>query len=330
MSSLDVTVAQTILLEFEKPLAQLEQRLDQIRSQATVEGVNVSDQLRQLEGQVQRLRTELFERLTPYQRLQVARHPQRPSTLDYFQTLTDDWLELRGDRCFGDDPALVGGLAQIGPFKVVIMGHQKGRDTKDNIKRNFGMPQPEGYRKALRLMQHADRFRLPLITFIDTPGAYPGVQAEERGQGEALARNIRDMFQLSIPVVSTVIGEGGSGGALAIGVGNRVLMLENAVYSVIAPESCSSILWRDTKHSEEAANALKITARDLKHLGIVDGIIPEPVGGAHRAPLLMAQTLKSALIEQLEELSALSPEELKNQRYEKFRKIGAFVDKSLV
>ncbi len=323
-------MAQTILLEFEKPLAQLEQRLDQIRSQATVEGVNVSDQLRQLEGQVQRLRTELFERLTPYQRLQVARHPQRPSTLDYFQTLTDDWLELRGDRCFGDDPALVGGLAQIGPFKVVIMGHQKGRDTKDNIKRNFGMPQPEGYRKALRLMQHADRFRLPLITFIDTPGAYPGVQAEERGQGEALARNIRDMFQLSIPVVSTVIGEGGSGGALAIGVGNRVLMLENAVYSVIAPESCSSILWRDTKHSEEAANALKITARDLKHLGIVDGIIPEPVGGAHRAPLLMAQTLKSALIEQLEELSALSPEELKNQRYEKFRKIGAFVDKSLV
>jgi len=258
--------------------------------------------------------------------LQVARHPQRPSTLDYFQTVTDGWLELRGDRCFGDDLALVGGLARIGDFNVVILGHQKGRDTKDNIKRNFGMPQPEGYRKALRLMEHANRFGLPIVTFIDTPGAYPGVQAEERGQGEALARNIRDMFSFGVPIICTVIGEGGSGGALAIGVGNRVLMLENAVYSVIAPESCSSILWRDTKHSEEAANALKITARDLKRLGIIDDIIPEPLGGAHRSPVATAHTLKATLIHYLKELSVLSPEELKAQRYEKFRRLGAFAE----
>nr|WP_287130377.1 acetyl-CoA carboxylase carboxyltransferase subunit alpha [Candidatus Cyanaurora vandensis] len=319
-------MVEPILLEFEKPLAELEQRMDQIRIQAQADGVNVTDQLAQLEGQIIRLRVDLFERLSPYQRLQVARHPQRPSTLDYFQTVTDDWLELRGDRCFGDDLALVGGLARIGDFNVVILGHQKGRDTKDNIKRNFGMPQPEGYRKALRLMQHADRFGLPIISFIDTPGAYPGVQAEERGQGEALARNIREMFHLGVPILCTVIGEGGSGGALAIGVGNRVFMLENAVYSVIAPESCSSILWRDTKHAEEAANALKITARDLKRLGIVDDIIPEPVGGAHRSPIAMAHTLKQTLIHHLKELTSQSPEELRAQRYEKFRRMGAFLE----
>nr|WP_245395474.1 acetyl-CoA carboxylase carboxyltransferase subunit alpha [Anthocerotibacter panamensis] len=323
-------MAELILLEFEKPLAELEKKIDQIRAQARNEGVDVTDQLVELEEKITHLRTNLFAKLTPFERLQVARHPQRPSALDYFQTVADEWLELRGDRAFADDPALVGGLARLEgggvSFNVVVMGHQKGRDTKDNIKRNFGMPQPEGYRKALRLMQHADRFGLPILTFIDTPGAYPGVQAEERGQGEALARNIREMFHLSVPVVCTVIGEGGSGGALAVGVGNRVMMLENAVYSVIAPESCSSILWRDTKHSQEAANALKITARDLKRLGIIDEIIPEPLGGAHRSPVTMAQTLKAMLLRQLKELSTHAPEELRAQRYEKFRRMGAFME----
>ncbi len=319
-------MAQLILLEFEKDLAEFERRVEELRTQATTEGVNVTPQLTQLEAEITRLRAELFRQLTPYQRLQVARHPQRPSTLDYFQTITEDWFEMRGDRCFGDDLALVGGLAQIGEFKVVILGHQKGRNTKDHIKRKFGMPQPEGYRKALRLMEHADRFGLPIITFIDTPGAYPGVEAEERGQGEALARNIREMFRLRVPILCTVIGEGGSGGALAIGVGNRVLMLEHAVYSVIAPESCSAILWRDKHHTQEAAEALKITARDLKRLNIIDDIIPEPVGGAHRAPLAMAHMLKTTLIQQLQELTAFSPTELQDQRYDRFRKLGAFVE----
>jgi acetyl-CoA carboxylase carboxyl transferase subunit alpha len=319
-------VAQIILLDFEKDLASFEQRIEQLRTQAQAGGVDVSAQLALLEGEVANYRAILFKQLTPYQRLQVARHPQRPSTLDYFQSVADDWLELRGDRCFGDDLALVGGLARIGDFNVVIMGHQKGRNTKDHIKRNFGMPQPEGYRKALRLMEHAANFGMPIVTFIDTPGAYPGVEAEQRGQGEALARNIREMFNFGIPIVSVVIGEGGSGGALAIGVGNRVLMLENAVYSVIAPESCSTILWRDKNHTAEAANALKITSTDLKRLGIIDDIIPEPLGGAHRDPLAMAQTLKQTLISQLKELSVHSPEELKAQRYEKFRRMGEFLE----
>lgn len=316
-----------ILLDFEKPLAELDARISQIRELAEENEVDVSEQLRQLEARATQLRQEIFGSLTPSQRLQVARHPRRPSTLDYIQAITDEWIELHGDRCTGtDDLALVGGIARLEGCPVVMLGHQKGRDTKDNVARNFGMASPGGYRKAMRLMNHANRFKMPILTFIDTPGANPNAEAERLGQGEAIAHNLREMFRLDVPIICTVIGEGGSGGALGIGVGDRLLMFEHSVYTVASPEACAAILWKDAGKAPQAAEALKITATDLKELGILDRILPEPTGGAHSNPLEAASTLKQALLTHLEELSQLSAQQRRELRYQKFRNMGMYAE----
>lgn len=315
-----------LLLDFEKPLAELETRIDQIRSLAEENNVDVSEQIRQLEARAMQLRYEIFSNLSPAQKLQLARHPRRPSTLDYIQAISDEWLELHGDRGGSDDPALVGGIARLDGNPVVILGHQKGRDTKDNVLRNFGMASPGGYRKAMRLMAHADRFAMPIITFIDTPGAWAGVDAEKLGQGEAIAYNLREMFGLTVPIICTVIGEGGSGGALGIGVGDRLMMFEHSVYTVASPEACASILWKDAGKSPQAAEALKITALDLKNLGILDEILPEPIAGAHSDPLKTAETLKHALLKNLDELSKLTSQQRRELRYQKFRRFGVFME----
>ena len=319
-------MARRFLLEFEKPLVELENQIDQIRELARDSEVDVSQQLLQLETLAARRREEIFNALTPAQKIQVARHPQRPSTLDYIQMFCDDWVELHGDRNGTDDQALIGGLARIGDKSVLIIGQQKGRDTKENVARNFGMAKPGGYRKALRLMDHADRFSLPIISFIDTPGAYAGLIAEEQGQGEAIAVNLREMFRLKVPIIATVIGEGGSGGALGIGVADRLLMFEHSVYTVASPEACASILWRDAGKAPEAASALKITGPDLMKLGIVDEVLKEPSGGNNWAPLQAGDTLKNALEKHLSELLALSPDELRDNRYSKFRKMGKYLE----
>ena len=319
-------MARRFLLEFEKPLVELENQIDQIRELARDSEVDVSQQLLQLETLAARRREEIFNALTPAQKIQVARHPQRPSTLDYIQMFCDDWVELHGDRNGTDDQALIGGLARIGEKSVLLIGQQKGRDTKENVARNFGMAKPGGYRKALRLMDHADRFGLPIISFIDTPGAYAGLIAEEQGQGEAIAVNLREMFRLKVPIIATVIGEGGSGGALGIGVADRLLMFEHSVYTVASPEACASILWRDAGKAPEAASALKITGPDLMKLGIVDEVLKEPSGGNNWAPLQAGDTLKNALEKHLSELLALSPDELRNNRYSKFRKMGKYLE----
>lgn len=317
------------LLDFEKPLVELESRIEQIRELAEENEVDVSDEIRQLEQRAAQLRQDIFNNLTPSQRIQVARHPRRPSTLDYIQAMTDEWIELHGDRLTGtDDKALVGGVARLDGRSVVMLGHQKGRDTKDNVARNFGMASPGGYRKAMRLMDHANRFGMPILTFIDTPGAYAGLEAERLGQGEAIAYNLREMFRLEVPIICTVIGEGGSGGALAIGVGDRLMMFEHSVYYVASPEACSAILWRDASKSPQAAEALKITAPDLKNLGILDQILPEPIGGAHSDPLAAAATLKAALVDNLTALSQMTHTERRELRYQKFRKIGMFAEVS--
>ncbi len=316
----------TFLLDFEKPLWELQARIEQIRELAEENNVDVSEQIAQLETRAENLRQEIFSGLTPSQRLQLARHPRRPSTLDYIQSITDEWFELHGDRGGNDDPALVGGVARLEGRPLVILGHQKGRDTKDNVARNFGMPAPGGYRKAIRLMEHANQFSLPILTFIDTPGAWAGVEAEKLGQGEAIAFNLRQMFSFDVPIICTVIGEGGSGGALGIGVGDKLLMLEHAVYTVATPEACAAILWKDAKKSSQAAVALKITANDLQELGIIDTIVPEPSGAAHVKPLEAAAILKKTLLHNLDELSNLTVEERKALRYEKFRQIGVFLD----
>ena len=319
-------MARRFLLEFEKPLVELENQIDQIRELARDSEVDVSQQLLQLETLAARRREEIFNALTPAQKIQVARHPQRPSTLDYIQMFCDDWVELHGDRNGTDDQALIGGLARIGEKSVLLIGQQKGRDTKENVARNFGMAKPGGYRKALRLMDHADRFGLPIISFIDTPGAYAGLIAEEQGQGEAIAVNLREMFRLKVPIIATVIGEGGSGGALGIGVADRLLMFEHSVYTVASPEACASILWRDAGKAPEAASALKITGPDLMNLGIVDEVLKEPSGGNNWAPLQAGDTLKNALEKHLSELLALSPDELRQDRYSKFRKMGKYLE----
>jgi acetyl-CoA carboxylase carboxyl transferase subunit alpha len=318
-----------ILLEFEKPLAELENKINQVRELADVTSVDVSDQIRQLESKANQLRQEIFSSLSPLQQLQLARHPRRPSTLDYIQAIADEWLELHGDRSGSDDPAIVGGIARLAGKPVVILGHQKGRDTKDNVARNFGMASPGGYRKAIRLMAHGNRFGMPILTFIDTPGAWAGVEAEKQGQGEAIAYNLREMFQFDVPIICTVIGEGGSGGALGIGVGDRLLMLEHSVYTVATPEACAAILWKDSTKAPSAAEALKITAKDLKNLGIIDQIVPEPTGGAHVNPLKASELLKQVLLDNLEELSKLTSPQRKEQRYQKFRKLGQFAEGSL-
>ena len=319
-------MARRFLLEFEKPLVELENQIDQIRELARDSEVDVSQQLLQLETLAARRREEIFNALTPAQKIQVARHPQRPSTLDYIQMFCDDWVELHGDRNGTDDQALIGGLARIGEKSVLLIGQQKGRDTKENVARNFGMAKPGGYRKALRLMDHADRFNLPIISFIDTPGAYAGLIAEEQGQGEAIAVNLREMFRLKVPIIATVIGEGGSGGALGIGVADRLLMFEHSVYTVASPEACASILWRDAGKAPEAASSLKITGPDLMKLGIVDEVLKEPSGGNNWAPLQAGDTLKNALEKHLSELLALSPDELRDNRYSKFRKMGKYLE----
>lgn len=321
-------MARRALLDFEKPLVELEEQIEQIRQLARDSEVDVSQQLLQLETLATRRREEIFSSLSPAQKIQVARHPQRPSTLDYIQVITDTWIELHGDRRGSDDQALVGGIGRIGDQAVVLLGHQKGRDTKENVARNFGMASPGGYRKAMRLMEHADRFRLPILSFIDTPGAYAGVLAEEQGQGEAIAVNLREMFRLRVPIIATVIGEGGSGGALGIGVADRLMMFEHSVYTVASPEACASILWRDAGKAPVAAEALKITGPDLQQLGIIDTVLREPSGGNHWAPLQAAETLRTALVSTLAELGALSERDLLDQRYAKYRRMGRFLESS--
>jgi acetyl-CoA carboxylase carboxyl transferase subunit alpha len=290
--------------------------------------VDLSQEIKDLEEKCQQLKNEIYSSLNPWQRVQMARHPRRPYTLDYIKYVFTEFLELHGDRSFGEDKSMICGMAMLEGRPVFVLGQQKGRDLHDNLARNFGMAHPEGYRKAIRIMKMAEKFDRPVITFIDTPGAYPGIGAEERGQAEAIARNLRDMSNLRVPVISLVIGEGGSGGALGIGVANRVLMLENSYYSVITPEGCAAILFRDATRAPEAATALKVTAQDLQGLGVVDEIIPEPLGGAHRDVLLTCERVKASLIKNIDTLAALTPAELAQTRYMKYRKLGVFIDET--
>ena len=314
----------TSWLEFEKPVLELEQKIQELREHAQEHGVGAEREIAELEKKADGMRREIYAQLTRYQRVQIARHPKRPYSLDYIHSCFSGFDELHGDRHFADDPAIVGGLAWLEQRPVMVIGQQKGRDTKENLLRRFGMPNPEGYRKALRLMQLANRFDVPIVTLVDTPGAYPGLGAEERGQAEAIAVNLREMATFEVPILTVVIGEGGSGGALAIAVADRVLMFEHSVYSVISPEGCASILWRDGKQGAKAAEALRLAAPDLEALDIVDGVLPEPLGGAHRDPAAAAATLKAALIENLDALSGVSGAERVRRRAERFRRLGVF------
>lgn len=309
-------------LDFEKPILELEQKIEEMRNMS--DRLDISSEISKLEIKINELRNNIFENLTPWQIVQLARHPERPYTLDYINLMTEDFIELHGDRQFGDDKALVGGFAKLDKQTVMFIGQQKGRDTKSNLYRNFGMMNPEGYRKALRLMKLAEKFNKPVITLIDTPGAYPGIEAEERGQAEAIAKNLLEMSRLQVPIIIVIIGEGASGGALGIGIGDRVLMLKYCWYSVISPESCSSILWRSWDFKEQAADALKLTVNDLINLGIIDRIIEEPVGGAHRNHLEAANILKSALLEELETVSKLKKDNLLDNRIKKFGEMGFY------
>jgi len=311
-----------VILDFERPIIELEQKIVEMRKYA--DNLDIADEIATLENKVDQRRENVYNNLTRWQRVQLARHPDRPYTLDYIPLIAEDFIELHGDRQFGDDKAIVAGFCTINKETILIIGHQKGRDTRSNIYRNFGMPNPEGYRKALRLMHLAVKFQRPIICLLDTPGAYPGIGAEERGQGEAIARNLFEMSHLPVPIIIVIIGEGASGGALGIGVGDRILMFENAWYSVISPESCSSILWRNWEYKEQAAEALKLTAPDLLQQGVIDRIIPEPIGGAHRNPQIMAQTLKDTLLEELKTLKKIKVDRLVHLRVEKFSKIGAW------
>jgi acetyl-CoA carboxylase carboxyl transferase subunit alpha len=319
-------MATVYTLEFEKPLQELERQIEDLKRMGSERQVDVESEVQSLEKRLETLRGEIYSNLTPIQRVMVARHPRRPYTLDYLSTIFTDFIELHGDRLYRDDPAIVGGWARLDGLSVMVIGHQKGRDTKENLKRNFGMAHPEGYRKALRLMNLAAKFEAPVITLIDTPGAYPGLGAEERGQSEALARNIVEMAALPTPAVAVVIGEGGSGGALALGVADRVLMLENSVYSVISPEGCAAILWKDAGQRERAADALKLTAEDLIEFKVIDEIIPEPVGAAHLDPDTTGESVRSALIRHVSELRKIKPDKLVRRRAEKFANMGAFTE----
>lgn len=310
------------ILEFEKPIYEIEKKIDEMRS--LDENLDLTEEIKYLEDKMEELRANVYKNLTRWQRVQLARHPERPITKDYITNIFDDFEELHGDRSFRDDPAIVGGMAYFNNEPVMIVGHQKGRDTKSNLYRNFGMPNPEGYRKALRLFKMAEKFNRPIINFLDTPGAYPGLEAEERGQAEAIARNLFEMANLKVPILIIVIGEGASGGAIGIGVGDRILMLENAWYSVISPESCSSILWRSWDFKEQAAEALKLTAEDLIEHSIIDRIVPEPVGGAHRKPNEMFAILKEIIAEELSHLKKIGPKELVTSRREKFTNMGVW------
>lgn len=309
-----------VILEFEKPIVELEKKIAEMRSMA--DSLDIAPEIAGLEEKVEQLRADVYAKLTRWQRVQIARHPQRPYTLDYINNVFTDFVELHGDRTFRDDPAIVGGLAKLDGQPVLVLGHQKGRDTKSNLMRKFGMPDPEGYRKAHRLFLLAEKFNRPVITLIDTMGAYPGIEAEERGQAEAIARNLMLMSRIRVPVIVVIIGEGASGGALGIGVGDKIIMLENAWYSVIAPESCSSILWRSWDYKEQAAEALRLTAPDLRNVGIVDTIIPEPVGGAHRDPNTMFSIFHRVITSELQELQRIPIDQLLNMRLEKFCNMG--------
>ncbi|MGA9333687.1 MAG: acetyl-CoA carboxylase carboxyltransferase subunit alpha [Rudaea sp.] len=309
-------------LDFEQPIAELEGKIQELRHASHGQAFNIDEEVGRLRDKLRHKTADIFKNLTPWQITQLARHPSRPYTLDYIDTICDEFQELAGDRAYADDAAIVGGPGRIDGRAVMIIGHQKGRDTKTKVRRNFGMPRPEGYRKALRLMQMADRFKLPILTFIDTPGAYPGVGAEERGQSEAIARNLLEMAQFTVPIICTVIGEGGSGGALAIGVGDRTVMLQYSIYSVISPEACSSILWKSPDKAREAAEALGLTAPRLLELGLIDKVVREPLGGAHRDPHAMAIRLKAVLLNQLGDLDRHDGSALVEQRYRRLRNYG--------
>jgi len=315
-------------LDFEKPLLELEKKIGELKSFSQEKGIDLTEEINTLERKAESRKKDIYTNLSFWQKIQLARHPQRPYTLDYIKLLFTDFLELHGDRVFSDDKAVLGGIAKFNNEPVTIIGHQKGRDTKENIARNFGMPHPEGYRKALRLMKQAEKFQRPVICFIDTPGAYPGIAAEERGQGEAIARNLLEMSILRTPVIVVVIGEGGSGGALALGVGDRIAMLEHAVYSVSSPEACAAILWKDATKAQEAAKVLKLTAQNLQELEVIDEIIPEPLGGAHKNLQQMAESLQSFLRETLLVLTPKNPDTLLEERYQKLRRMGKFGHKS--
>ncbi|MBQ9772625.1 MAG: acetyl-CoA carboxylase carboxyltransferase subunit alpha [Lentisphaeria bacterium] len=314
-------------LDFEKPVAELEAKLQELEQLSAVNKFDVTEGIEALRKKIDTMEQEIYGKLTSWQRVQLARHPNRPYTLDYIERLCTDFLEFHGDRRFADDAAIVGGFAKIDGKPVMVIGTQKGRNTKDNVMRNFGCPHPEGYRKALRLMQVAEMAKVPIVTFIDTPGAFPGIASEERHIGEAIAVNLREMFALTVPILCIVIGEGGSGGALAIGVGNKVMIMENAYYSVITPEGCAAILWNDRSFSARAAEALRLTAKDLLELNLVDGVIPEPLGGAHKDYDGAAAEIKKVILSELAEMEKMSAEELVNQRYERFRRIEFFMEK---
>ena len=311
-------------LVFERPIVELEDKIAQFKRLAADNGIALDEDVARLEERAREIRKAVFESLTPAQRIQLARHPRRPTTLDYIGALTEDFIELKGDRQGVDDLALVGGVGRLDGRPVMFIGHQKGRDTKDNIARNFGMPQPEGYRKAIRLMRHAAKFGMPVVTFIDTPGAYPGITAEEHNQGGAIANSIYEMFQLPVPAMAIVLGEGGSGGALALGVADRVLMFEHAYYSVISPEGCAAILWKDAGKAATAAEAMKLTSGDMKRQGLIDDIVPEPVGGAHQDPVESARRLGQKVRQHLDEILQVPTDELLARRYDKFRAMGHY------
>ncbi len=313
-------------LDFEKPIVELEQKLGDLKKHSSDNDINFDAEVRRMEEKIEETKREIYQNLTAWERVQIARHPARPYALDYLQLAFSAFIELHGDRFFGDDAAMPGGLATIAGRKCVVVGHQKGRDTKENLKRNFGSAHPEGYRKALRLMRLAEKFGLPFIALIDTPGAYPGVGAEERHISEAIAVNLREMMVLKTPTIAVVIGEGGSGGALGIGVADRVLMLENAYYSVISPEGCAAILWKHRRHAPEAAEALKLTAGDLRELGLIDDVVPEPMGGAHQNQGAAIELLRDAIVKHLDEISGVPVDDLMTQRYAKFRKAGEFLE----
>lgn len=311
-------------LDFEKPMLELEHKIEELKGLANKEGLDFNEEISRLQSDLKKLEEETLSHLTPWQKVQLARHPNRPKSLTLAHLIFDDFLPLHGDRLYSEDQAIIGGLARIEEERLVFLGHQKGESIKDNLSRNFGMAHPEGYRKAHRLMNLAEKLHRPILTFIDTPGAYPGIEAEERGQAEAIAANLEMMSQLQVPILVVIIGEGGSGGALGIGVGDRILMLENAVYSVISPEGCAAILWKNQEKIEEAAKALRLTSQDLFNLGLIDEIIPEPRGGAHKDPEQTALNIKERIIKHLEELKKISPEEVVKKRYKKYREIGTF------
>ena len=314
------------VLDFEKPIMEIQEKIEELKKISLESGMDLNKEIETFEQQANDYKKELYSNLKPFQKLQIARHQERPNFLNYTKLICDEFIEMHGDREGTDDRAIIGGLAKIGDKKVMLIGTQKGKTTKENLEYNFGMPQPQGYRKALRLFKHANKFKMPIVTLIDTPGAYPGISAEETGQGVAIAVNLREMAKLDVPVIAIIMGEGCSGGALGLAVANKVLMLEHAYYTVISPEGCASILWRDAAKYPDAAEALKITADDLIELGIVDGAIKEPVGGAHTCYSEMSQNMKDAILESISELENMSAEELRNQRYDKFRSMGRFIE----